>query len=379
MFTNGSYVVTDIMILGLAAVFLNWSVRLPWYVDNESVKHLLMWCRNWYHSAQEIRQKEEYNGDTIIDTESDGETIEASQVLDDVPEEDEALSERPESRKIRRLPGHEAAANELYLHELLALLSCFIFPMLGAWLLHAIRSSLSRPSEGLVSNYNLTIFLLASELRPMSHLVKLIQARTLHLQRIVNANPYDTVGGEPAGDVSDLRRRLADLEAREPSGASTQNDVHEQSSGAITPKQTTALTTEVRRTLQPELDSLNRAVRRYEKRLATQTMQTESRILDLEARLADAITLAAAAANGNRSSHGFGAIVVEWTAAAVVLPLQAFGALVGLPFKTMASFAEWGQRKIVGKRSNGIDRKSLAGKASHSRIGADRLQGKGRR
>lgn len=30
MFTNGSSVITDIMLLGLAAIFLNWSVRLPW-------------------------------------------------------------------------------------------------------------------------------------------------------------------------------------------------------------------------------------------------------------------------------------------------------------------------------------------------------------
>ena len=30
LFQNGSGVVTDITLLGLAAVFLNWSVRLPW-------------------------------------------------------------------------------------------------------------------------------------------------------------------------------------------------------------------------------------------------------------------------------------------------------------------------------------------------------------
>lgn len=30
LFTNGSQVVTDVTLLGLAAVFLNWSVRLPW-------------------------------------------------------------------------------------------------------------------------------------------------------------------------------------------------------------------------------------------------------------------------------------------------------------------------------------------------------------
>lgn len=32
-FTNGSAFVTDIILLGLAALFLNWSVRLPWYVS----------------------------------------------------------------------------------------------------------------------------------------------------------------------------------------------------------------------------------------------------------------------------------------------------------------------------------------------------------
>lgn len=29
-FTNGSTVITDVMLLGLAAIFLNWSIRLPW-------------------------------------------------------------------------------------------------------------------------------------------------------------------------------------------------------------------------------------------------------------------------------------------------------------------------------------------------------------
>ena len=33
LFKNGSSVITDIMLLGLAAIFLNWSVRLPWSVS----------------------------------------------------------------------------------------------------------------------------------------------------------------------------------------------------------------------------------------------------------------------------------------------------------------------------------------------------------
>jgi hypothetical protein len=39
-FKNGSQVVTDVMLLGLAAVFLNWSVRLPWYVNMKRVSNL---------------------------------------------------------------------------------------------------------------------------------------------------------------------------------------------------------------------------------------------------------------------------------------------------------------------------------------------------
>lgn len=34
LFQNGSSVVTDIMLLALGAVFLNWSVRIPWQVTN---------------------------------------------------------------------------------------------------------------------------------------------------------------------------------------------------------------------------------------------------------------------------------------------------------------------------------------------------------
>ena len=149
----------------------------------------------------------------VMEEDDDGDALSFSQaILEEVPEEDEATEPTP--KPIRRLPAHEAATNELYTHEILALLSCFLFPLLGAYLLHTIRSQLTRPSEGLVSNYNLTIFLLASELRPMAHLVKLIQSRTLHLQRVVNSNPYDTVNGKSVGDVKDLMRRLEDLEAR---------------------------------------------------------------------------------------------------------------------------------------------------------------------
>lgn len=85
--------------------------------------------------------------------------------------------------------AREEAAKELRMNERLALLTCFVGPCVGGWLLHAIRSQLSRPSEGLVSNFNITIFVLAAELRPAAQVVKLLRSRTLHLHSIVHHPP----------------------------------------------------------------------------------------------------------------------------------------------------------------------------------------------
>jgi hypothetical protein len=143
-------------------------------------------------------------------------------------------------------------------------------------------------------------------------------------------------------------------------------------------KQAAAVTTEVRRTLQPELDALNRAVRRYEKRATLQTMQTESRLLDIEARLVDAISLAAAAAQNGQQRYGFMSMFAEWIAAGLVLPLQAVGVLAGLPFRTMIALISFGKTTIVGRQQAERGRKSINGKSvSHSRFGSDRIQGKG--
>ncbi len=313
--------------------------------------------------------------DTSIDEESGDENHvdESHAPLDDVPED--GPTPEQETKRTGKLPAHETASNELYIHELFALLSCFLFPLIGAYLLHSIRGYLSRPSEGLVSNYNLTIFLLASELRPASHLFKLIQARTLHLQRVIQSNPYDNVNGVSTSDVKDLIRRLDDLEAH--SLATESNSTSMAAEPSMNNKQAALITTEVRRTLQPELDALNRAVRRYEKRATLQTMQTESRLLDLEARLADAISLAAAAAQtGQRQRHGIWTLLIEWIASGIVLPLQAFGALASLPFKTIIALIGFGKAAIIGKPPE-RGRKTATGRpASHGRIGADRLQGK---
>lgn len=220
-----------------------------------------------------------------------------------------------------------------------------------------------------MSNFNLTIFLLAAELRPMSHLVKLVQARTLHLQRVVKDNPYQSVDEQQNEDISHIRERIEELEARIPAAP-----LQTQSGGPssiskgvpIDEKDMSVVSAGVRKHLQPELDALNRAVRRYEKRAALQAMQTESRLLDLEARLGDAISLAAAA---TRSSHSKGTVatIIEWIGAAVLLPWQVVGSVMQVPFgiiKRILGVMGFGSRKVnpgrdtrvqvdVGRRKSG--------------------------
>jgi hypothetical protein len=240
-----------------------------------------------------------------------------------------------------------AAQKELQMHEILALSACFLFPVAGAWLLHAIRSQLSRPSEGLVSNYNLTVFLLASEIRPLSHLLKLIQARTLHLQRVVASGLLDD-NKIDMSKVLDMAKRLEELESHV---ADRVEDAQQKIDG---PSERTLAqaTSDMRKTIQPELDALNRAVRRYEKRTTISALQTEARLQELESRLKDVVVLAAAAQrNAENAPRNYILILVNWLCGAVVLPIQYIGFLLGLPSRSMSWLAISLSRLLGMKRS----------------------------
>ena len=243
------------------------------------------------------------------------------------------------------------AQKELQVHELLALSACFLFPAVGAWLLHAIRSQLSRPSEGLVSNYNLTVFLLASEIRPLSHLVKLIQARTLHLQRVVRSGAVDDSKID-SSKVLDMAKRLEELEAHVADTADNAQKMIDSPSEQFTAKTVAQATSDMRKTIQPELDALNRAVRRYEKRTTISALQTEARLQELETRLKDVVVLAAAAQrNAESAPRNFILILFNWLCGAVVLPVQYVGFLLSLPSRFMNWLAMSLSRLVSTKRS----------------------------
>jgi len=256
-----------------------------------------------------------------------------------------------------------AAEQELARDELWALFTCFLGPLIGAYLLHTIRGQLTRQAEGLVSDYNLTIFVMAAEIRPVSHLIKMKQARMVHLQRIVSPE-LDPTSRFPRSEAEDLARRIADVEARlnEPAGK-------------LDPR-TAEISSCVRQSLQPQLDALNRAVRRYEKRQAAQQMQIEARFGELDLRLKDALSLVAAAARTGQRP-GIIAMGLSWVMSFVSYWIHTAEAFMMYPFRVAKSMISGVKSTFVATgRSRG---KHIQGKGAEHQISTGRTWSKSNR
>ncbi|KAI1317168.1 hypothetical protein F5Y16DRAFT_392921 [Xylariaceae sp. FL0255] len=336
LFENGAAFFTDLTLLSIAAIFLHWSVTQPW---------------DWYHTAQQIRIDEsELLTDSVFESDSDQDQESSSMpttALENVPEENgkengtdiEPGTPKREApaRNNRKWEERQAAAvKELHMQEMIALAWCFAFPMLAAYLLHTIRGQLTRPSEGLVSDYNLTIFICAAEIRPVSHLFRMIHTRTLHIQKIVARNPYPKeLTTSTSESIQALKDRLEELEER---SSHMKPTISNDSTPEISQKVVeTAVGREFRRSVQPELESLSRAMRRYEKKLTLLASQTDNRIEYVDYRLNDAIALAAVAAKNSNPQWPITGWLFGRTVAVVTFPFHVIGAIVTFPFRTAST------------------------------------------
>jgi uncharacterized coiled-coil protein SlyX len=311
VFNNGSAFVTDVLLLGFAALFMNWSIRIP---------------RDWYYAAQATLRDVEPDMGSFTDALDTEDSLNGSS--EDLPKEKvEAGDSHDKATRNEEVRQH--ATVELRKQELFALFATFTFPAVAAYLLHIIRAQLSRPSTGLVSDYNLCIFILAAEFWPCRQVARLVSARTLHLQRTVAELDDDTESPVNKESMASLTVRIAELEAR----------VADQS--LLAPNTSTAqkadvtdLATEIRKRYEPRLEGLERAVRRYEKRSTTMAMVTEQRLSNLEIRMQDALSLAAAAAH-----HSQERTTISKT-------LSFLTSMVTVPVKLTVSLCLWPLRVI---------------------------------
>ena len=151
----------------------------------------------------------------------------------------------------------------------------------------------------------------------------MVQARTLFLQRTINMNSGDENLALSTVQAGDIVKRVEELEAHvaESVEASGKQKViaEDLDSGKLTAK----AVVETRRCVQPEVDALNRAVRRYEKRTTISSLQTESRLHELESKLNDVVVLAAAAQRTvEHPPRSYMQVIGNWICAAFVLPAQ---------------------------------------------------------
>ncbi|KAF2272752.1 uncharacterized protein EI97DRAFT_461695 [Westerdykella ornata] len=270
---NGGAHFTDISFLILGLMFLNWCLKAPW---------------RWYHAAERSRDAE-MEAKRSADSREENEGFRAEEVSADTFGVAKGTGEEANKPEEAALPSqHDTSAAERLLseEEAWALLTCFLAPIAGAIVLHAIRSQLNRPPDGIVENTNLTLFVAVAEFRPLSHVLNL---RTAHLTRAHRIPDAQNGARLDSAGLQDIVNRVTDLEERVAEPVRVIADSESSRMNAVAQKN-----------LQSQLDALYRAVRRYEKRHVTFEQRTEERFKALEAEVKDALALAAAAA---RTAH----------------------------------------------------------------------------
>lgn len=244
----------------------------------------------------------------------------------------------------------------------MAFAACVLAPLAGAYFLHIIRGQLSR-AEVLVSDLNLTIFIMVAEIRPIVRLMKMQQERMFHLQRIVKSDPRDLLN---SNDTEAIAQRLALLEGRL-DGSPPNNDI-----------ESARIVAEVRDSMQTQLDAIIRAIRKYEKKSIATSIQIEARFQEVDVRLQDSLSLAAAAA---RTGHRPGLIstFIAWVIGTITSALQTMWDLALFPLRTALAAAVEIKSYFV-KNGGRQSRKRGKGQVNgHSSIPTSRMQSKSTR
>ncbi|KAI8940600.1 hypothetical protein NX059_001873 [Plenodomus lindquistii] len=311
--------------------------------------------RHWYHAAQERHY--EYPDASPTQCENNIEEEDEGDGLESAEERTLSSGEGGHKAATTTTTAQENARKALRREELTALFACFVGPLLGAALLHTLRGQLTR-TEGIVSDFNLLIFVLFSEYRPIKQVIKLRDERIWHLQRIVKADPQEQQ------TIQQLAQRVAELEARLDAPLPTNIDISDISS-RVTEK------------TQLQLDALTRAVRRYEKRQVTETMQIEARFRETEIRLRDALSLAAAAARTGQQP-GFITMAVRWAVGIITGAIATVTSIAFYPFRAFASSVAYIESMFIKDKRGSRKRNRVGNGKAYSPMSSSRIRSKSR-
>jgi hypothetical protein len=198
----------------------------------------------------------------------------------------------------------------------------------------------------------------------LAHLIKLVRRRTLRVQQFVARNPH----GKPSVSVDqfqELRDKLDELGERVAGVEAPSDTPTEAPSPSLSQAQ---VVREINNTMQPELEALNRAMRRYEKKLALLASQTDNRLEYIDYRLQDAVALAAVAAKHSDNKKSLASWFLEKTLSLVVFPFHALVAVLTFPFRTASTLLRKSKPLPDRPRRNG-----RVGPPSQGRSNVDRV------
>ncbi|KAK9381139.1 uncharacterized protein V2V93DRAFT_317910, partial [Kockiozyma suomiensis] len=212
-FVNGSRTVTDFLFLLLMALYLQFLVKAPYALYQDARAH----------------------------------SISADAVL---------FARRVQEKAVRE---QKTTAAKVHRWELITLVVLIVSPFVGGFLLHYVRSSLlssNSAAGGLVSNSNITLFVLSAFARSGSCVSEYVKRRTAD----------SALGVESVTLISRLQQDVADLQdelAHMRDLVMDVRDVAEQG-------------------LRTDVDALLRAMRQYERKQYFQAQEVGSRVGELE-------------------------------------------------------------------------------------------------
>lgn len=157
-------------------------------------------------------------------------------------------------------------SRQLWYAELQAFGGLIFAPICGAALLHYVRGTMARPANGLITNFNITVFILAAEIRPLKIAYTYLTARSEQLQEeLIDVAPsrYD----ELANKMSTLESELRYLK-----GEASKNDNMAHANGS---------------TDHADLEQIKQALRRFERHEMQLKQHYEEKLYSLERQLAD--------------------------------------------------------------------------------------------
>ena len=170
-------------------------------------------------------------------------------------------------------PKQKEVAKQLAHAELQAFGGLLMGPLLGAMLLNYVRNTMARPANGLITNFNITVFVLAAELRPLKIAFQYLDNRSERLQRdLTDVAParYD----ELMEKVNRIEMRLIEND-RMQSHRGQHSDQIFHSVSASSPDGS------------QDLEQIKHALRRFERHEAQLQQQYEEKLYSIERKLAD--------------------------------------------------------------------------------------------